>query len=341
MRRFRERFCDPAFGRVEAQIDEVADVAWEGYIEYRKSPRTRRAGRGFADPDFELLGRVARGARGGSAPPSAGSRNRHAPSRVLLINGSARSDQTCPGEMSKTYRLAKLAQRAIARAARLRGRLPRPLAADVRVRPRHLSVQGVRVDRAAALPLAVLVLPEPRARPDAGLDERDLSALGRGARRDDRYAGQLVPGADGAEADDRPPGLRRRRQPGPDAARAARTRAREGARAGGLGLSEAPRRPRVLGGRARRRGGRRAAAAILCDWLDRHGARPGRRRAARSAATSATTSRTPRATTTSTATRDLQAEVRNAARSLVEAVRQIRRGRYVPPDAGLESPRQK
>jgi multimeric flavodoxin WrbA len=37
-------------------------------------------------------------------------------SRILLINGSSRSDQTCPGEMSKTYRLAMLAKRVIERA---------------------------------------------------------------------------------------------------------------------------------------------------------------------------------------------------------------------------------
>lgn len=32
------------------------------------------------------------------------------PQRVLLINGSARSEHTCPGEMSKSYRLVELAQ---------------------------------------------------------------------------------------------------------------------------------------------------------------------------------------------------------------------------------------
>lgn len=40
-------------------------------------------------------------------------RDRRSPSRVLVINGSARSDQTCPGEMSKAYRLAKIAAEAI------------------------------------------------------------------------------------------------------------------------------------------------------------------------------------------------------------------------------------
>jgi len=39
--------------------------------------------------------------------------------------------------------------------------------------------------------------------------------------------------------------------------------------------------------------------------------------------------------------RALQAEVRNAAKSLVETVRQIRSGRYVRPDAELEAPRKK
>src|SRR5438477_3941578 len=35
------------------------------------------------------------------------------PSRILLINGSARSEHTCPGEMSKTWRLVELAQHTI------------------------------------------------------------------------------------------------------------------------------------------------------------------------------------------------------------------------------------
>lgn len=53
-RRFRERFYDPAFDRVAAEIDRVVEVAWEGYKQYRKSPRTRPAGEGFADPELPL-----------------------------------------------------------------------------------------------------------------------------------------------------------------------------------------------------------------------------------------------------------------------------------------------
>jgi hypothetical protein len=30
--------------------------------------------------------------------------------RVLIINGSSRSEHTCPGEMSKSWRLIKLAE---------------------------------------------------------------------------------------------------------------------------------------------------------------------------------------------------------------------------------------
>ena len=38
------------------------------------------------------------------------------PSRVLLVCGAARHDQTCPGEMSKTFRLAQMAREEIERA---------------------------------------------------------------------------------------------------------------------------------------------------------------------------------------------------------------------------------
>ena len=110
--RFQRRHEDPTFAAVAKPLDAVAEVAWKNYIEYHKSPRGRQAGSAFADPAFELpkewletRGRIQDAARV--------QRRRGSPSRILLINGSARSDQTCPGEMSKTYRLAKIARRAI------------------------------------------------------------------------------------------------------------------------------------------------------------------------------------------------------------------------------------
>ena len=53
-RRFRNRFYDPAFDAHADKIDALMEVAWEAYSDGRKSPRTRRAGPGFADPEYEL-----------------------------------------------------------------------------------------------------------------------------------------------------------------------------------------------------------------------------------------------------------------------------------------------
>jgi multimeric flavodoxin WrbA len=108
--RFRGRFFDPLFQSVDRQIDEIAEIAWKNYSDSRKAPRTVRAGKGFADPDYQLSvewleshRRIKRAERR--------QRNSRGPSRILLICGSSRSDQTCPGEMSKTFRLVKVAER--------------------------------------------------------------------------------------------------------------------------------------------------------------------------------------------------------------------------------------
>ena len=111
-RRLRERFYDPIFANVERQISEIVDVAWTAYDEYRKSPRTRKAGPGFADPEFELpiewldtRDRIQEAERERS--------DSGRPGRVLLVSAAARHDQTCPGEMPKTFRLATLAREEI------------------------------------------------------------------------------------------------------------------------------------------------------------------------------------------------------------------------------------
>jgi len=115
-RRFRERHYDPEFALVAEQLAAVIDVAWNAYSESRKSPRTRPAGPEFADPTYELsIEWLAARAAIQAAERSHG--NPSLPSRVLVVNGSARTDQSCPGEMSKSYRLAKLAADAISRAA--------------------------------------------------------------------------------------------------------------------------------------------------------------------------------------------------------------------------------
>ena len=104
-RRLRERFYDPAFRDAEAEVDRIVDVAWQAYDEYRKSPIKRPAGRGFKNPRFELPVEWLETRRQILAA-SRRQRARKGPSRVLLVCGAARHDQTCPGEMSKTFRLA-------------------------------------------------------------------------------------------------------------------------------------------------------------------------------------------------------------------------------------------
>jgi len=107
--RVRERFYDPAFQQVLPAIERITEVAWDGYHQYRKSPRERKAGRQFAHPSFELPVEWLETRRRLRAAERR-QKNRKSPPRVLLICGAARSDQTCPGEMSKTFRLVQMAR---------------------------------------------------------------------------------------------------------------------------------------------------------------------------------------------------------------------------------------
>lgn len=111
-RRFDQRFYDPAFERVAPELDRVFDVMWDTYEHYRKSPRRRVAGPGFADPSMELAvewldtREAVERARTQQADPAS-------PTRILIVNGSTRSEHTCPGEISKTRRLTMAARRLI------------------------------------------------------------------------------------------------------------------------------------------------------------------------------------------------------------------------------------
>lgn len=107
--RYLSRFNDPAFDAHRDALDQIAAVAWDAYENGRKSPRTRKAGPGYADPDYDLAEDwIAAKAMIEAA------RVRHeapdGPSRVLLVNGSSRSEHTCPGEMSKSWRLTSIAE---------------------------------------------------------------------------------------------------------------------------------------------------------------------------------------------------------------------------------------
>jgi multimeric flavodoxin WrbA len=113
--RFEARFYDPAYDPEREAIARLEAIAWQAYEPGNTAPRTRRAGEGFADPDYELSiewletrDRLADAQARWSDPAT--------PSRVLLIAGAARNDGSCPGEVSKTWRLAGIAREVIAAA---------------------------------------------------------------------------------------------------------------------------------------------------------------------------------------------------------------------------------
>ncbi|MDB5708648.1 MAG: NADPH-dependent reductase [Sphingomonas bacterium] len=108
-KRFRSQFADPAYAPLQTELDRISDAAWDAYLHERKSPRTRRAGPGYADPEYELaLDWIT--AKGAIEAAQARHDDGDGPLRVLLINGSSRSEHTCPGELSKSWRLCQLAR---------------------------------------------------------------------------------------------------------------------------------------------------------------------------------------------------------------------------------------
>jgi len=109
-RRFLERFFDPDFEPLSGEIDKIAETAWTTYDGYHKSPRQTKAGPGFADPNY-MISVEWLATREKIRTAERRQKNRKSPSRILIVNGSSRSDQTCPGEMSKTYRLAMIAKK--------------------------------------------------------------------------------------------------------------------------------------------------------------------------------------------------------------------------------------
>lgn len=112
-RRFRAQFHDRAFDDLERELDRVADAAWDAYDNSRKSPRTRKAGPDFADPDYELsLDWIA--AREAVREAQRRHDRKDGRPRILLVNASSRSEHTCPGEMSKSFRLAEIARQVFA-----------------------------------------------------------------------------------------------------------------------------------------------------------------------------------------------------------------------------------
>lgn len=112
--RFRSQFVDPGFDALPSELEKMAQAAWNAYAAGRKSPRTVKAGPGYADPEYELAVDWLKAKAAIEKARAEYDQEGRAP-RVLLVNASSRSEHTCPGEMSKSYRLAALAQEVLER----------------------------------------------------------------------------------------------------------------------------------------------------------------------------------------------------------------------------------
>jgi len=117
LKRWRQRFYDPGFEKCDPELDRIAEIAWDLYDNSRKAPRTRKAGPGFTDPEHELPIEWL-DARQAIIEAQNRYESAESPSRVLLICASPRTDQTCPSEISKTFRLTQAAKEIIEGAER-------------------------------------------------------------------------------------------------------------------------------------------------------------------------------------------------------------------------------
>ncbi|GAC1537555.1 MAG: flavodoxin family protein [Ramlibacter sp.] len=111
-RRFVQVFYDPAFRAEDPAISRLEAIAWDAYQQGRKAAITAKAGPGFADPDYDLSVEW-RAARDRLLAAQKRQEQPGTPSRVLLVCSSARNDGSCPGEMSKSFRLTQLARQVI------------------------------------------------------------------------------------------------------------------------------------------------------------------------------------------------------------------------------------
>jgi multimeric flavodoxin WrbA len=106
--RFKSAFADPVFAPFQRELQAITDAAWDAYDDGRKAPVTRKAGPGFADPDYDI---AVDWMNAHDAIEAA--KRRHddpaGPPRILIVNGSSRTEHTCPGEMSKSWRLVEIA----------------------------------------------------------------------------------------------------------------------------------------------------------------------------------------------------------------------------------------
>ena len=113
---YQRLFFDPAFDPEREAIARLEEIAWQNYLKSRKAPRTTQAGPGFADPEYKLS-EEWRKTCDALLAAQARQKDPASKSRVLVIAGASRNDGSCPGEISKTFRLVKTAEEVLHDAA--------------------------------------------------------------------------------------------------------------------------------------------------------------------------------------------------------------------------------
>jgi multimeric flavodoxin WrbA len=109
VRRFKSQFPGGSFAPLAAELDRFAEAAWQEHDAGNKAPRSRKAGPGYADPDYDLsIDWIA--AKESIDTAAERHRDPTGPARILLVNASPRTEHTCPGETSKSWRLAQIAR---------------------------------------------------------------------------------------------------------------------------------------------------------------------------------------------------------------------------------------
>jgi multimeric flavodoxin WrbA len=108
-RRYQAQFADPAFATAKLEIERLTEIAWEAYHDGRKNVQVQKAGPEFANPEHELSAEWL-AARNAIHAAQREFENPASPSRILIICASPRTDESCPSEMSKTFRLAQIAR---------------------------------------------------------------------------------------------------------------------------------------------------------------------------------------------------------------------------------------
>lgn len=106
-KRFHELFSDPNFQQEATSLARIEQIAWQNYTEGRKAPVTQKAGSTFADPEYDLSVEWLAN-RNTLINAERIHQDTSLPTRILVITGSARNDGSCPGEISKSYRMQKM-----------------------------------------------------------------------------------------------------------------------------------------------------------------------------------------------------------------------------------------